>query len=143
MCYLCPTRFINSGTEENPNYYSLSLLIFCLKMLLWLGCSSETLIIPETYSYSFSPCNFLHVQVPQSVEIQQIYSLANVLVFIGATVTKAMSITNTGLINCSHYVSLFRYQFIYLLLVMLQTGRVSFLFAIFKNSIKIGGKIWL
>lgn len=71
------------------------------------------------------------------------YSFANVLVFIGATATEVMNVTNSGLVNCSHYVSLFRYQFIYFLLVLLQTGRGSFLFLNFKNSIKIKGKnLW-
>lgn len=109
-------------------------------MLAWSGCSSETLIIPETYSHSFYPCNFLCARAPQSAEIQQMHSFANVLVFIGATATEEMNVTNTGLVKCSHYMSLFRYQFIYLLLMRLQTGRGSFHFVHFKNSIKIGGK---
>lgn len=69
------------------------------------------------------------------------YSLANVLAFIGATATEVMNVTSSGLVKCSHYVSLFRNQFICLLLVLLQTGRGNFLFDNFKNSVKMGGKI--
>lgn len=70
------------------------------------------------------------------------YSLANVLVFIGATATEETNVTNTGLVKCSHYMSLLRYQFIYLLLMLLRTGRGSFHFVNFKNSIKIAAKIF-
>lgn len=36
------------------------------------------------------------------------YSFANVLAFIGAAATEVMSVINSGLAKCSHYVSLFR-----------------------------------
>lgn len=68
-------------------------------------------------------------------------ALPNVLVSIGATAMEVMSVTSSGLIKCSHYVSLFRYCFIYFLLMLLQTDIGSFNFIYFKNNVRVRWEI--
>jgi len=89
----------------------------------------------------FTPAIFCMHELLQLKRFRTCSALPNVLATVGATATQVMSVTSGGLIKCSHYVPLFRYCFKYVLLMLLQTGRGSFHFISFKNTVKIGGEI--
>lgn len=89
----------------------------------------------------FTPVIFCTHELLRVQRFRACSALPNVLVSVGATATEVMSVTDSGLIKCSLYVSLFRYWFIYFLLMLLQTGTRSFHFIYFKTNVKIGREI--